>query len=112
MTEGSANRRIFGATVTVLVMTVAVKGVTLVKEVLVAARFGTADELDAFLIAFLLPSLVINILGATLGAVFIPTYVAIRESRGVAHALDGDQHRARPDGRNERCRGSAHGLGR
>ena len=86
LTEGSANRRIFGASVTILIMTLAVKGVTFVKEVLVAARFGTGDELDAFLIAFLIPSLVINVLGATLGAVFIPAYVEIRESRGATQA--------------------------
>jgi len=86
LTEGSANRRIFGASVTILIMTLAVKGVTFVKEVVVAARFGTADELDAFLIAFLIPTLVINVLGVTLGAVFIPAYVAIRESRGVEPA--------------------------
>jgi putative peptidoglycan lipid II flippase len=86
LTRGSTNRRILGASLTILAMTVAVKGVTFVKEVMVAARFGTADELDAFLIAFLIPSFVINVLGMSLGAVFIPVYVEIREAHGAAHA--------------------------
>lgn len=86
LTRGSPNRRILGASLTILGMTLAVKGVTFIKEVAVAARFGTGDQLDAFLIAFVLPAFVINVLGMSFGAAFIPVYVQIRELQGAEHA--------------------------
>ncbi len=58
---GSVNRRILAALLTVGGLSVVVKAAATFKELAVAYRFGTGDAVDAFLIAFLVPSLVINI---------------------------------------------------
>ncbi|MEA5579043.1 murein biosynthesis integral membrane protein MurJ [Anabaena sp. UHCC 0451] len=82
MTSGSINRQIFGAAVTVALFTVLVKLVAVVKELVVAHRFGTGDELDAFLIALLVPSFVINVIAGSFNAALIPTYIQVREQEG------------------------------
>jgi putative peptidoglycan lipid II flippase len=78
----SVNRRIFQAAVLIAVLTFGVKLAALAKEVTVAASFGTADALDAFLIAFLLPSYLINVVGGSLNAALIPGYIHVRETEG------------------------------
>jgi putative peptidoglycan lipid II flippase len=82
----SVNRRIFRAAVVVGGLTLGVKLASLVKEVTVAASFGTADALDAFLIAFLLPSYLINVVGGSLNAALIPGYIQVRQAEGPAAA--------------------------
>src|SRR5687768_18544986 len=52
----SVNHQILVATLVVGGLTFLVHVATAAKELLTAFRFGTADELDAFLIAFLMPS--------------------------------------------------------
>src|SRR5437879_7520657 len=59
--ESSVNTQIFAAMVTVGGLTVLVKLVAGVKELVVAYQFGTSDALDAFLIAFLLPGFAIGL---------------------------------------------------
>jgi len=80
--ERSVNRRIFAAMATVGGVTVVVKLAAAAKEVVVAYQFGTGDELDAFLIAFLLPQFAINLIGGSLNAALIPTYLQVREQEG------------------------------
>jgi putative peptidoglycan lipid II flippase len=63
-------------------VTVVVKLAAAAKEVVVAYQFGTSDELDAFLIAFLLPQFAINLIGGSLNAALIPTYLQVREQEG------------------------------
>src|SRR5579883_3470092 len=102
---GSMNRRIFAAAVTVGSLNLVAKLVTTGKELVVAGRFGTGDALDAFFIAWLLPSVAINVIGGAFGPAFLPTYIDVRERRGQAAAgagrrgphlrLDGAAQRAR-----------------
>ena len=80
--ERSVNRRIFAAMVTVGGFTVLVKLAAVAKEIAVAYQFGMSDELDAFLIAFLLPQFAINLIGGSLNAALIPTYIQVREQEG------------------------------
>jgi len=80
--ERSVNRRIFAAMATLGGVTVVVKLAAAAKEVVVAYQFGTGDELDAFLIAFLLPQFAINLIGGSLNAALIPTYLQVREQEG------------------------------
>ncbi len=80
--EKSTNHRIFSAIITVGGFTFAVKLATVVKELLVARQFGTGDDLDAFLIAFLLPSYAINVVVGSLNSALIPTYIQVREYEG------------------------------
>ena len=79
---GSANSRIFSAILTVGGMTILVKLVSTAKEVVVAHQFGVGDGLDAFLIAFLLPSVAINIIAGSFNAALIPTYIQVRDKQG------------------------------
>lgn len=82
LSMGSTNRRIFGAAVTVGALTLVAAIATMGKELLVAAFFGTSDALDAFLIAFLLPSFIITVLAGSFSAALVPTYIQVREHEG------------------------------
>jgi putative peptidoglycan lipid II flippase len=80
------NRRILAATLIVGGLSVLVKVTAMAKELAVAYRFGTGDAVDAFLIAFLVPQLVVNIVAGSLPAAFTPVYIHVRELEGSAAA--------------------------
>jgi putative peptidoglycan lipid II flippase len=82
----STNRRIFAAAVVVGLMTVAVRAMGMLKELLVAWRFGRSDELEAFLLAFVVPSLAVSVIGGAFGPALIPTFVRVRDNRGIEAA--------------------------
>jgi len=84
----SVNRRIFRPLMTVGGMTVLAKIVSAGKDLVVAYQFGAGDELDAFLMAFLIPSFAINLVGGSLNAALIPTYIQVRKQEGVTAATD------------------------
>ncbi|MBA3442760.1 MAG: murein biosynthesis integral membrane protein MurJ [Pyrinomonadaceae bacterium] len=86
LTSGSINRQIFGAAITVALLTAIVKAAAVAKELIVAWRFGTGDALDAFLIAWLIPSFIIAVIAGSFNAAFIPTYIRVREQEGAAAA--------------------------
>ena len=71
---------------TVAALTLVAKAVSFFKDATVAHRFGTADELDAFLLAFSLLSFLAAVIGGGLPEAFLPEYAALRHRRG--------QHRA------------------
>ena len=78
----SVHRRVFSAAAVVAVFTFASKVAGAAREVVVAHQFGTSSDVDAFLLAFLMPGLAITVLGATLNSALIPTYVEVREREG------------------------------
>ncbi|MBA3943472.1 MAG: murein biosynthesis integral membrane protein MurJ [Herpetosiphonaceae bacterium] len=80
--SGSINRRIFHTALTIASLTFGVKLVSLIKDVSVAAAFGTGDSVEAFLMAYVLPTFVIGIVGGSLNAALIPTYIQLREVEG------------------------------
>ena len=84
--ELSTNRRIFAAFVTVGFVTLLVKLAAAGKELVVAYQFGTSDDLDAFLIAYLVPSLATTVVAGSIVPAFIPTYVEVRERYGPEQA--------------------------
>ena len=84
--EKPVNYRIFGALVTVGSLGVAVKLAATLKEITIAQRFGVSDYLDAFLIAYLLPSVAINVISGSFNAALIPTYIQVREQQGETEA--------------------------
>ena len=51
-TNGSTNKRVFGAMVIVIACTLLVKVAALLKDMVVAKTFGTGDAMDALLGAF------------------------------------------------------------
>ncbi len=86
LTKGSVNRQIFGSAIIVAAGTTFVKAVAVIKELVVAWQFGTGADLDAFLIALIVPSFIINVISGALAAAFIPTYIKVREKQGAAAA--------------------------
>ena len=86
LTSGSTNRKIFGAAITVGLGTAFVKLASVVKELVVAWKFGTADDLDAFLIALVVPFVITNVIAGSFNAALIPTYIKVREHSGIEAA--------------------------
>lgn len=82
----SSHRRVLAAGLTVGLFTGLVQVASLLKEVIVAGRFGTGDQLDAFFIAYLLPAFGINVLGWSLNSALVPAFLMIREKEGAAAA--------------------------
>jgi putative peptidoglycan lipid II flippase len=56
------------------------------KELTVAAWFGTGDAIDAFLIALLVPTFIVNVLAGSISASFLPTFIRVYRNRGLAGA--------------------------
>jgi len=79
--QGSTNKKIFSAALTIIILSLIVKLSAIVKDLLVANQFGTNDALDAFIIAFLLPSFFLNIISGSIKAALIPVYVNITETQ-------------------------------
>ncbi len=79
---GTINRRIFGAAVTIGALTLIVQFVGLAKDLLVAAQFGTSDALDAFLMAMVVPTFIINIVAGSFHSALIPIFVRVKDKEG------------------------------
>lgn len=78
----STDRKIFRSAAVVTLCLVLVKIAGVAKEFVVAGVFGRSDELEAFLIAALLPGLLINIISESMNQALIPTLVRVRERAG------------------------------
>jgi putative peptidoglycan lipid II flippase len=78
----SVNRRIFSAMLSVGGVVLVVKVAALAKDVVTASYFGTSDAMDAFLIAFVLPTFAINVIAGSLEAAVVPVYVGVRDADG------------------------------
>src|ERR1700676_1017970 len=74
--------RMLADTVTVGGWTSLAKLAGAVKLILAARLFGAGDAMDAYLIAFLLPSFFIDMLASPLDSALIPTMIELREKRG------------------------------
>jgi len=64
----------------------AVKIVSVAKEILVARSFGADDALDAFYVALIVPNFLSALVAASHGQALIPTYIEIRERQGQQEA--------------------------
>jgi putative peptidoglycan lipid II flippase len=82
----STNRRIFRAAAIIGLLTLVAKSAAVVKELLVARWFGRSDTLDAFLIAYLVPSFVMTLTAGALITAFVPTFVETRQKQGIEAA--------------------------
>jgi putative peptidoglycan lipid II flippase len=82
----SVNRQIFSAAIVVAGGTAFVKALAFIKELVIARKFGTGDDIDAFLIALMIPSLIIAIVAGSFNAALIPTYIKVREQEGAKAA--------------------------
>jgi putative peptidoglycan lipid II flippase len=83
---GETYRKIVGTAITISILTLVCQLVALVKELWVAARFGTSDSLDAFIMAMVIPTFVINVISGSFHSAFIPEYIYIREKGSLKEA--------------------------
>ena len=88
VSEPNMNRRIFRAAAIVTFAGVLVKAVATAKEFAVAGAFGRSDAMDAFLIAFLVPGLLVNLFSESMNQALIPTLVRVREVEGPSKAQE------------------------
>src|ERR1039457_6993100 len=79
---GSVNRGIFNAAVAVSAASILVKIVATLKEFAVAGVYGRSDAMDAFLAAFLIPNLLINLISESMNQALVPTLIRVREREG------------------------------
>jgi putative peptidoglycan lipid II flippase len=70
----------------VALFTMVGKIVSFAKDALVADRFGTASELDAFMLVFGFWTFVCSVLCCGLPEAFVPAYAELRERRGLRRA--------------------------
>jgi putative peptidoglycan lipid II flippase len=82
------NRSIFFSAIIVGSMTFIVKFAALAKDLVVANNFGVSKELDAYIVAFILPSFVINVVAGAFHTSLVPTYIEVRENEGQAAAQE------------------------
>ncbi|BDA68176.1 virulence factor MVIN family protein [Rivularia sp. IAM M-261] len=82
LTTGSTNRKILGAAITVGLGVGFSKGIAVLKELVVAWKFGTNDELDAYFIAIMVPFFIINVIAGALNEALVPTYIQVLEKEG------------------------------
>lgn len=81
--SGAARGRGVGSTVVLVGVLSGVSSLGLVlRDLVIAQRFGLSAVLDSFLIAYLVPTFMVNVLGGSLPAALIPTYVAVRREQG------------------------------
>jgi putative peptidoglycan lipid II flippase len=81
-TQDSTNRKIFRAALTIAVVSTLARGGAVFKDLVIAHIFGRSDALDAFLIAFLLPAFVLNLVMGSLGSALIPVLIETRQKSG------------------------------
>jgi putative peptidoglycan lipid II flippase len=77
--KGSINRQIFSATIVIGLLTGLSKFVSIGKELVVAWRFGTGDQIDSFVMALVVPFFVITVVANSLSTAFIPTYIKVKQ---------------------------------
>ena len=79
-------RRVLHAATTVAVVSVAVKLAATAKEFVLAGIYGRSDAMDAYLIAAMIPNLLINLFAESMNQALIPTLVRVRIQEGTAQA--------------------------
>jgi putative peptidoglycan lipid II flippase len=76
------NRSILRAAVSVGAAGIFVKVLATFKEVAVASVYGRSDAMDAFLVAALIPNLLVNLISESMNQALVPTLVRVREQQG------------------------------
>ena len=66
----------------------AVKLAGMLKETAVARVYGRSDAMDAFLVAALVPALLVNLIAESMNQALIPTLVRVREQQGRRRAQE------------------------
>ena len=81
-TGPAVRRSILRAAVSVAAAGILVKAVATLKEVAVAGVYGRSDSMDAFLMAALIPGLLVNLISESMNQALVPTLIRVRELEG------------------------------
>lgn len=81
-----AGSRVISGFMTVAMLTVVAKSISFVKDATIAHHFGTANSLDAFMLAFTLVAFGATVVGGGLPEAFLPTYSALKHERNAVRA--------------------------
>jgi putative peptidoglycan lipid II flippase len=84
--KNSVRHKIFSAAAIVGIFTILAQTFGFAKELTVAAWYGTGDDLDAFLIALLVPTFVVNILSGSITAAFLPAFIRTYKEKSLSEA--------------------------
>lgn len=76
----SVHRSILRALLAVGTATVVVRVLALGRELLVSRQYGVGPDVDAFVVAFLVPTFAVAVLAESLNGAMLPTYARIREA--------------------------------
>ena len=82
----ASHQRVFTNAALVGVLSTAAKLAGAAKVMVTARYFGAGDQLDAFVIAFLLPTFFTEIVAGSFSASFIPAFIRVRSDQGEAAA--------------------------
>lgn len=88
LSEPSINRRILYAAVIVAIGSMLPKLALVGRDIEIAAHFGTTDQVDAYLIALLIPSMAVQVVAQSFTASLIPAFMRRREHAGAAGAAE------------------------
>ena len=86
--QPGVDRRIFRSAAVVALFLALAKAIGMAKEFVIAGVFGRSDELEAFLIAALVPALLTNIVSESMTQSLVPTFVRVRERCGKDRAKE------------------------
>ena len=84
MTENSPLARLAGSAVLITLVTLVARSASFGREIMTASAFGIGHTLDAFLVAFLVPSFFIFAIAGCAGPALIPVVMAARHNGGRA----------------------------
>lgn len=80
--SSATNRKITASVLIIAVATLIVRSVTAGREIVVAYHFGTSDAIDAFVLAFVVPSFIFSIVVGSIRSSLIPTLVRVNDQEG------------------------------
>jgi putative peptidoglycan lipid II flippase len=78
----------FSTALVVAAATTVAKGAGAAKELVVAFRLGTSPELGAFLVAYMFPAFLINVISGSVQVALVPRYLVVQHERGPAAAAE------------------------
>src|SRR5260370_34257888 len=86
--SAGVNRRILRAATSVVAAGILVKLAATFKEFVVAGVYGRSDAMDAYLAAFLIPNLLVNVIAESMNQALMPTLVRVRLQQGQKKAQE------------------------
>src|ERR1700691_756691 len=81
---GASDYRIFRAGAILATFGALAKLSGIARDIVIASKFGVGDVLDAYVVAFTIPTLVFSVFISTFGASLIPTYIELRKDNSRA----------------------------